>query len=438
MKRHILPLLLCLASLPILAQYNSYNLPKANGKITIDGKLDEPDWQNKPLISEFHPFNLINSEMPETKVWMVQEEEYLVIAVESMEEFPGALVARASHDGSVWTDDHVEFFFDTTGDRKSCVQILVNSKGTLADGILKLQGLPADWSWECNAEVKTAVLADRWILEMRIPFSSFPPITPGADWPFHVARSRYTMNTMHMTSLKAKLKGFHEMQYFDALCGIRCDPTGIVVKRQAFNSLEQVENELPFYEGSNIASLTLVNENSTPKEVVASIDTSSPERTLTVTKHFTLPANSTTIANIPWICTLDHEETPISLRMEMDGRRLQSFSTIIKGIQPILGNLRMNAVSYSQTAPAVVEFPINLAVTDGNLVLLWELWSDDASKMLVSGQTRLSSKEMKLRIFKSFMKPAIYRLRRFIIEDGKTIVISREDKLAITASPWDN
>ena len=437
MKRHLIPLLLCIAILPALAQYNSYNLPKATAKITIDGRLDEPDWQKPPLISEFHPFNAILSEIPETKVWMVQEEDSLVIAVESMEEFPGAMVARASHDGSVWTDDHIEFFFDTAGDRKSCVQILVNSKGTVADGILRPDAA-ANWDWECNAELKTAVLTDRWILEMRIPFASFPPMVPGADWPFHITRSRYTMNTMHLTSLKAKLNGFHEMQYFDSLCGIRCEPTGIVVRHQAFNSIAQKESELPFFEGKNTASITLANENNVTKRVNAYVDVTAPDGNVTTTSAtLEIPANSTIIANIPWLCTLAHEGSPITVRMEMEGRRLQSFSTAIRGIQPTLGNLRMNAISFSNTTPAVAEFPINLVIAERELTLLWELWSQDGSKMLASGQTALSRNEMKIRIFKSFMKPALYRLRRFIVEEGKTMV-SREDIIAITASPWDN
>ncbi|MBR4865274.1 MAG: hypothetical protein IKU11_01190 [Clostridia bacterium] len=170
----ILPYLLCLLSLPLLGQFNSYNLPKATGKIVIDGKLDEPDWKQKPLISAFRPFNVINSEIPQTSVWMLQEEEALVIAVECMEEFPNALVTKAQHDGGIWNDDHVEFFFDTAGERKSCVQILVNAKGVVADGIIARHGEEPDWKWECGAEVKTSVQSDRWLLEMRIPFASFP------------------------------------------------------------------------------------------------------------------------------------------------------------------------------------------------------------------------------------------------------------------------
>ena len=64
--KYIIPYLLCLLSISLLAQFNSYVLPKATGKIVIDGKLDDGDWQGKPLISEFHPFTANNSELPKT------------------------------------------------------------------------------------------------------------------------------------------------------------------------------------------------------------------------------------------------------------------------------------------------------------------------------------------------------------------------------------
>ena len=424
----ILPYLLCLFSLPLLGQFNSYNLPKATGKIVIDGKLDEPDWKQKPLISAFRPFNVINSEIPQTNVWMLQEEEALVIAVECMEEFPNALVTKAQHDGGIWNDDHVEFFFDTAGERKSCVQILVNAKGVVADGIIARHGEEPDWKWECGAEVKTAVLSDRWLLEMRIPFASFPSSPLAPDWPFHVARSRYTMNAMHLTSLKGDIKGFHDMHLFDTLCGIKCEPTGILVQHQSFGSL---------FEGKNQASLTIKNENATERQLHIAVEVATKDGAPTSwQKDFTIQGNATTTATLDWQCTLAHEGQPISMRLEMNGKRLQSFSNILKGILPTIGNLRHNALSFGNTVPAVAEFPLNLRIENRNLTMLWELWSDDGKTLVASGHTAVASNQMKLRIFHSFLKPDLYRLRRFLLEDGKSIV-AREDRIALTPSPWE-
>ena len=424
----ILPYLLCLLSLPLLAQFNSYNLPKATGKIVIDGKLDESDWKRKPLISEFRPFNVINSEIPQTSVWMLQEEEALVIAVECMEEFPNALVTKAQHDGGIWNDDHVEFFFDTAGERKSCVQILVNAKGVVADGIIARHGEEPDWKWECGAEVKTAVQSDRWLLEMRIPFASFPSSPLASDWPFHVARSRYTMNAMHLTSLKGDIKGFHDMHLFDTLCGIKCEPTGILVQHQSFGSL---------FEGKNQASLTIKNENATECQLHIAVEVATKDGAPTSwQKDFTIQGNATTTATLDWQCLLANEGQAITMRLEMNGKRLQSFSNILKGILPTIGDLRHNALSFGNTVPAVAEFPLNLRIENRNLTMLWELWSDDGKTNIASGRTAVSSNQMKLRIFHSFLKPDLYRLRRFLLEDGKPIV-AREDRIALTPSPWE-
>ncbi|MBQ7651941.1 MAG: hypothetical protein IJS15_13335 [Victivallales bacterium] len=424
----IIPYLLCLMSIPLAAQFNSYILPKATGKIVIDGKLDDADWQKKPLISEFHPFNAPNAELPKTSIWMVQEDDSLVIAAECMEEFPSALVTKAFHDGSVWTDDHVEFFFDTAGERKSCAQILVNSIGTVADGIIARQGTTPDWGWECGAELKTAVLTDRWILEMRIPFSSFLPFTPGTDWTFHVARSRYTMNSLHLTSLKGDIRGFHEMQFFDTLGGIKCEPTGIIVLSQSFGSL---------FEGQNQATLDLKNDNDSERKLTIALDLASAKGdTTTSRKDFTIPAKSQMTAKIDWKCTLENEGMPISMRLEMNDKRLQSFSTLLKGIRPTLGDLRQNVLSFGQNSPAVAEFPLNILIKDKELTLHWELRTDDGNSFLLSGFTAVSSNQQKIRIYRSFLKPGLYRLHRFLLEDERPIVI-REDRIALTQSPWE-
>lgn len=424
----IIPYLLCLLSIPLAAQFNSYNLPKATGKIVIDGKLDDADWQKKPLISEFHPFNAPNAELPKTSVWMVQEDDSLVIAAECMEEFPSALVAKAIHDGSVWTDDHVEFFFDTSGERKSCAQILVNSIGTVADGIIKRQGTTPDWGWECGAELKTAVLTDRWILEMRIPFSSFPPFTPGTDWTFHVARSRYTMNSLHLTSLKGSIRGFDNMPFFDTLCGIKCEPTGIIVLSQSFGSL---------FEGENQATLELKNDNASERKLSITIDLTSPKGNISSSrKDFTIPANGQMTATLNWKCALENEGMPISMRLEMNGKRLQSFSTILNGILPTIGDLNSNALSFGHSSPAVAEYPLNILIQNRELTMQWELWTDDGKKLLLSGYTTIASNQQKIRIFRTFLKPDIYRLRRFLMENEKPIFV-REDRIALTTSPWD-
>ncbi len=426
--KHLIPCLLCLLSIPLAAQFNSYILPKATGKIVIDGKLDDGDWRGKPLISEFHPFNAVHSELPKTSVWMVQEDDSLVITAECMEEFPNALVKKAIHDGSVWTDDHVEFFFDTAGERKSCAQILVNSIGTIADGIIARQGTTPDWGWECGAELKTAILTDRWILEMRIPFASFPPFTQGTDWTFHVARSRYTMNTMHMTSLKGRITGFHEMQLFDTLCGIKCEPTGIVVLSQSFGTR---------FEGENQATLDLKNDNDSERILTVIIDLASPTGDISTSrKEFTIPPKGQMTATVNWKCMLENEGMPISMRLEMNGKRLQSFSTLLNGILPTLGDLRQNVLSFGQSSPAVAEYTINLLIANRELTMQWELWTDDGKSLLLSGHTAVLSNQQKLRIFRSFLKPDFYRLRRFLIENGKPMV-AREDRIALTSSPWD-
>ena len=263
---------------------------------------------------------------------------------------------------------------------------------------------------------------------MRIPFSSFLPFTPGTDWTFHVARSRYTMNSLHLTSLKGDIRGFHEMQFFDTLGGIKCEPTGIIVLSQSFGSL---------FEGQNQATLDLKNDNDSERKLTIALDLASAKGdTTTSRKDFTIPAKSQMTAKIDWKCTLENEGMPISMRLEMNDKRLQSFSTLLKGIRPTLGDLRQNVLSFGQNSPAVAEFPLNILIKDKELTLHWELRTDDGNSFLLSGFTAVSSNQQKIRIYRSFLKPGLYRLHRFLLEDERPIVI-REDRIALTQSPWE-
>jgi len=414
-----------------VAQFNSFNVPKASGPIVVDGKLTEKDWQTKPLVSEFRPYERIASEIQLTRIWMVQEPDALVIAGECMEEFPNALVAKASHDGSVWTDDHLEFFFDTAGQRQSCVQLLVNSKGTLADGVIRKPNTNPDWSWESEAEVKTTVGADRWCLEMRIPLAVFPQLPTGNDWTFHVARSRYTMNTMHLTSLKGHITSFHDMKAFDFLCGIGSEPTGLVTLSQSFGAM---------YEGGNTAVVTIKNDNDTAKTVVVQLDvTQSDGSVKSVSDSKSLAPKSQSDIRIPWTCALSQEGKPISMSISLNGKRIQAFSGAQFGIKPVLGALVRNVLYFDNRNPAVAEYDLNYDLSKGEMTVQWELWSEDGSKLAVTGSVLARSNKQLNRIYCTFLKPGLYTLRRYLISTTtKKALAASEEKVELVLSPWND
>ena len=430
--RIIVITLLC-AAIGVRAQLSSYVVPKASAPIVIDGKLDEADWKKAPLIDDFQPWGgCSKAELAPTRIWIVQEKDALVIAAECMEEFPNAMLASAAHDGPTWNDDHLEFFFDTAGERKSFVQIVVNCKGTVSDlNVVKVDGRGvSDFGWESNAEVKTAIGQDRWCMEMRILFANLPPATPGVDWTFNVARGRYTMATQNMTSLKSPVKSFHEIEAFDFLCGIKGEPTGIQAVEQSFGAPQ---------EGKNTASITLKNSNDKPKDVTVTMEVTGDDgkqKQFAVTE--TLPPAATKAIRVPWLCTLGAAGKPMTMKVEMGGKRIQAFSTMLKRVRPFLGPLKCNVAFYNDRMAAIINFDVNTS-PDMHRTLYWEVWSRDAAPRLVaSGKTAVQVSEMSIRVYETFLTPGLYTLRRYLFDaaTGERIAVN-DTEVALVFTPWN-
>ncbi|MBP5639737.1 MAG: hypothetical protein J6X55_09685 [Victivallales bacterium] len=430
--RTIVFTLIC-AAIGMQAQLCSYVVPKATAPIVIDGKLDETDWKKAPLIDDFQPWgNGSKAELTPTRVWIAQEKDALCIAAECMEEFPNALLAKATHDGPTWNDDHLEFFFDPAGERKGFVQIVVNCKGTVSDlSVVKKDGRGiSDFGWESEAEVKTTIGQDRWNMEMRIPFANLPQSTPGMDWTFHVARGRYTMVTQNMTSLKSPIKGFHEVEAFDFLCGIKGEPTGILTVTQDFGTTN---------EGKNIASITLKNTSDTPKTITVTMEITGDDgqpKPFAVTAP--LPPTVTKTIHVPWVCSRAAEGKSMTMKVEMDGKRIQAFSALVNKVHPFIGPLATNVLFFDDRTPAVVDFNVN-AILDSPMTVFWELWPHDGAVVpLISGQTAVQAREMRIRIYTTFLSPGLYTLRRYLFDDatGKRIVVN-DAEVVLIHSPWN-
>ena len=75
-------------------------------------------------------------------------------------------------DGEIWADDCIELFLcPDESRREQCWQIIVNARGSLFDAKV-LTASQRDPKWESHADVKCVRQKNRWILELRIPFSA--------------------------------------------------------------------------------------------------------------------------------------------------------------------------------------------------------------------------------------------------------------------------
>jgi hypothetical protein len=182
--------------------------PRLEGDITLDGKLDEPQWQQAARLTGFSQFapsdGVPAADSTEVFVWYSPTAIYFgVRAHESHGDVHPNLTDRDHIDA----EDRIEFLLSTFNDGRQAFVFQVNPFGVQADGTLVENGaanntaglgssgntstgralpdLSADFIWQS----KGRVTPDGYEVEVRIPFKSIRYQTAATqDWGFNVTR----------------------------------------------------------------------------------------------------------------------------------------------------------------------------------------------------------------------------------------------------------
>ncbi len=172
-------------------QQKELKVKKRTARIVIDGKIDEAEWGMATAVTGFVALGGKVAADPQTSVKMLYDEDNIYLAVEAMEPMPGRMTIRKTgRDDSVWNDSSIEFFINAPGMNDKYVQIVVNPKGVVYDS-KAVTGNNADVKFDSGVEVKTTVLSDRWIAEVRIPTAAMGLVIKDGDvWKINVARNR--------------------------------------------------------------------------------------------------------------------------------------------------------------------------------------------------------------------------------------------------------
>lgn len=172
---------------------NAFRAPRANGPVVIDGDGKDPAWAGAFYTEAFKEFKEIitdeNSEVPaplKTTVGILSDDKYLYFLITAMEPQPGKLKAAAEKDGPVWGEDSIEIFLYPPTAANTYYQLAINSKGTVFDAICP----GSNAKYDLGAEVKTKVLNDRYVIELKVPADKIGPFERGAIWRIHFARNR--------------------------------------------------------------------------------------------------------------------------------------------------------------------------------------------------------------------------------------------------------
>ena len=162
----------------------------------IDGKLDDPCWQNAARTGDFIQFEPNSGEPAshKTKVYLLFDENRLYVGFECFKSDMNVLAANSvQRDSFFFSDDHVEILIDTYLDQRNCYAFALNPLSTQTDRRITNEGgnvrrtssnVGSAISWDCDWSGYTATYDDRWTVEFSIPFAElrFPKQNPHAIW----------------------------------------------------------------------------------------------------------------------------------------------------------------------------------------------------------------------------------------------------------------
>jgi hypothetical protein len=226
---------------------NEYMVKRAPGKITVDGKLDEPGWKNVELTAPFMIYNTGATPKFPTQAKMLWDNQYLYIAFIMTDNDVWAKTKKWNvGDPCLCAEEVAEVFIDPDGDSLNYLEAEINPYGALmALRIDKTfdKGGTGDYSWTYkNLKIGIGVqgtlndstdVDTSWICELGFPFSeiafsaptlSFPP-KPGESWRINLYRYEYirplatekpeltAWNRTKWTDTD-KDRGFHAPDYF--------------------------------------------------------------------------------------------------------------------------------------------------------------------------------------------------------------------------------
>ena len=170
-------LLLCTIALP---QQKTLEAVKAEQAPKIDGELDDPAWNQAPVVTDFIQ-NFPNYGSPslvKTTVKILYDNSAVYIGAHLYDN--PALIRKqlTARDEEQQTDvDYFSVFFDTYKDKQNGFQFLVTSMNVQTDARLgpNLGGDFSDYgdkTWDAVWDSQIKMKADGWTVEMKIPYIS--------------------------------------------------------------------------------------------------------------------------------------------------------------------------------------------------------------------------------------------------------------------------
>lgn len=183
-----------------ISDVNQLSAYQESGTISLDGLLDEEDWANAEIVSNFTQFEPIVGEpaTQQTEVKVIYGKESLYVGALLYDENPKNIEAAMGRRDEFNRADWFLVSIDSYFDKKTAYTFGVNAAGVQLDAIQTSgrrsggsdAGPGGDLSWDAIWYSSQRITHKGWIVEMRIPYSMLRfPARAEQTWGVHFTRS---------------------------------------------------------------------------------------------------------------------------------------------------------------------------------------------------------------------------------------------------------
>ena len=180
----------------------------------IDGRLDDPAWQEAGVLERFVSLDARAFPEAQTTAYVGHDDEHLYVAVRCVEPLMDQVRTDARPgSGQVWTDDCVELFINPDPTGREYAQFIINAAGVLQDN------LPGERAVAYGRRAAAARGEGEWTVEAVIPFGDLDAEPPAAGdiWRLNVCRSRVAGRENSAWSPTLRSSDYHVPERFGIL-----------------------------------------------------------------------------------------------------------------------------------------------------------------------------------------------------------------------------
>ena len=189
----------CLALAAFTAQESSSQgprgviprVPEVIERPKLDGRLDEPFWDECLSITDFRQTLPIADAKPShhTEVLLAFDRENLYIGLRCWDDEPDTIRAtQMARDANLDPDDRVELLFDTFDDNRNGFWFQLGAAGSLGDALVSRNGTNFNKRWDAIWYGAAKITDEGWFGEIRIPFASINFDLDKSTWGFNARR----------------------------------------------------------------------------------------------------------------------------------------------------------------------------------------------------------------------------------------------------------